>query len=521
MKSKIVLAFFLFSMHLLMANSVTPPIIPLPIAYEPVGNTFSLNKNTSLVVTDPSFDEEVQFLQRTLFDKKGLSLSIHSGQAVDNSIILRKIDRVGVNQEWYALEMNSRRITISAVTKEGLFRGITSLLHLVEVSKNNVLPCWKIEDAPRYAWRGFMLDESRHFFGKEKVKELLDQMAYYKLNRFHWHLTDEPGWRIEIKKYPLLGYVGGIGNYKDHDAAPQFYTQEEIREVVRYAAERKIEVIPEIDMPGHATAANRAYPQFSGGGSEKHPEFTFDPGNEDTYRYLTDILKEVDMLFPSQMIHLGGDEVHYGNESWNHNEGITKLMETHSLFDLAQVEKYFMVRMADSLYVRSNLFLAWDEVVDISLPTDKSVIFWWRHDKPGQLEKALEKDYKVVLCPRIPFYFDFVQDSTHTVGRRWVEDFSDIEKVYSFSPDNMVKKDRRGQLLGMQANLWTETVATTDRLEFMIYPRITALAEAAWGQNNNYDDYLDRLKMQLPLFKEEGLYFFNPFDKYENPEPKR
>ncbi|MFP4367730.1 MAG: family 20 glycosylhydrolase, partial [Bacteroidales bacterium] len=171
----------------------------------------------------------------------------------------------------------------------------------------------EIREDPEYGWRGIMLDESRHFFGKDKVKSILDWMVYYKLNRFHWHLTDSPGWRIEIKKYPKLGHVGGIGNHTDPFTPAEFYTQEDIKEIIAYAKERKIVVIPEIDMPGHATAANHAYPEYSGGGSERYPDWTFHPGREGTYQYLTDILREVDALFPSQMVHLGGDEVSCGN----------------------------------------------------------------------------------------------------------------------------------------------------------------------------------------------------------------
>ena len=520
MKINVLFLLSLFFVAQSLRAQVTPPIIPLPELYQAVNASFSLSGETTVYVNDPSFSDEALFLQKALFDMKKLPVSIQS-RSGSKSISLLKEDRADADKEGYSLKMSPTGITISAAGKEGVFRGITSLLHLITASEDNSIACWNIEDAPRYEWRGFMLDESRHFFGKQKVKQLLDWMAFYKLNRFHWHLTDEPGWRIEIKKYPLLGHIGGIGNYSDHDAAPKFYTQDEIREIVQYAVERKIEVIPEIDMPGHARAANRAYPQFSGGGSERYPEFTFDPGNEETYRYLTDILKEVDVLFPSEMIHLGGDEVHFGNEAWNHNQGIKNLMAKHKLTDLGQVEKYFMVRMADSLFAMNNKILAWDEMADISLPSEKTLIFWWRHDRPAQLEKALEKDYRVVLCPRIPFYFDFVQDSTHTVGRRWSGNFADLEKAYSFSPEKWVQGPRLQQVVGMQANLWTEVVATTERLDFMAFPRITALSEAAWGQNNNYADYLDRLKLQIPLFEKNNLYFFNPFNVSETPEPKR
>lgn len=344
-------------------------------------------------------------------------------------------------------------------------------------------------------------------------------MAFYKLNKFHWHLTDSHGWRLEIKQYPLLTHIGGIGDFSNPESKPQFYTQEDIREIVRYAAERKITVIPEIDMPGHATAANRAYPEFSGGGSERYPEFTFNPGYEGTYQYLTNILKETDVLFPSQMIHLGGDEVHFGNEAWNNNEGIKNLMKGEGLENLPEVEKYFMVRMADSLYAMGNKFLAWDEMADIALPTDRTIIFWWRHDKTNELQKALDRNYPVVICPRIPFYFDFVQHNNHTTGRKWAGAFSDLEKVYSFSTKDIVPYKQENQVLGIQANLWTEEIATKERLDYMLFPRISALAESSWGNNTEYENYKNRLAGHLKLYEISNIYFYDPISENRRKEP--
>lgn len=493
------------------------PIIPLPQSYTYVNESFDINRQLKIAFDD-EFKNEAYFLQKQLFEIKGIT-AIFESDVKDAHISLLKQQSEISKKGAYKVQMNKYNIQITAAEDEGIFNGIASVIQLVAVSQNKVA-CWNIEDAPLYEWRGFMLDESRHFFGIEKVKQLLDYMALYKLNRFHWHLTDEPGWRIEIKKYPLLTYTGGVGNFTDHNAPPKYYTQKQIKEVVSYAAERKIVVIPEIDMPGHARAANRAYPEFSGGGSERYPEFTFDPGNEKTYQYLTDILKEINVLFPSEMIHLGGDEVHFGNEAWNHNEGVKALMKRENMTELAQVEKYFMVRMADSLFAMNNKILAWDEMAEIALPIDKTIIFWWRHDKKDQLQKALDKNYPVVLCPRIPFYFDFVQDESHRIGRRWASNYSDLEKVYKFTTNNLINEKNKSQVLGFQANLWTETVSTEQRLDFMTYPRISALAEAAWGQNNNYEDYLNRLKLQLSLYQKSNIYYFNPFEIIDQKEPK-
>ncbi len=496
------------------------PVIPQPRVAQVVSDSFNLSQTLKLAFPQ-ELKQEAHYLQKELFAKKGLFVTFEQDAKKANILLQIEKSKKPVDGA-YKLKMSAHSIEITGDDAEGVFHGIQTLLQLVSVSKEQ-LACWNVEDSPEFTWRGFMLDESRHFFGKEKVKQLLDYMAFYKLNRFHWHLTDEPGWRIEIKKYPLLAFTGGVGNYLNPDAAPKYYTQDEISEIVQYAAERKIEVIPEIDMPGHARAANRAYPQFSGGGSEKHPEFTFDPGKEETYQYLTDILKEVNTLFPSEMIHLGGDEVHYGNEMWKTNPGIQELMQRENLKDLPEVEKYFMVRMADSLFAMNNHFLAWDEMAEIALPTEKTLIFWWRHDRKDQLQKALNKDYSVVLCPRIPFYFDFVQAQEHRVGRKWWQgqDYSSLEKVYSFDVSNYLESTKnRPQVKGFQANLWTETVGTEQRLDFMIFPRLSALAEAAWGQNKDYENYLEKLKLHLLLYKKEGIYYFNPFNPAESPEPR-
>ena len=494
----------------------TPSIIPLPKTFQEKNESFVLDANVTIHFNDPLLADEAHFLQGKIFDDKGFVLPVGKELKEKNIALILKKDNEP--QGGYRLTMSSQSIQIESGSEEGLFNGIISLMQLSQFSSSDAIPCWDIKDVPKHEWRGVMLDESRHFFGKEKVKSLLDWMAFYKLNKFHWHLTDEPGWRVEIKKYPLLTYIGGIGNDTDPDAAPTYYTQEDIREVVKYAAERKITVIPEVDMPGHARAANRAYPEFSGGGSDRYPHFTFNPGLEGTYSYLTDILKEVDMLFPSQMIHLGGDEVHFGNQQCNDIKEVQQLMAENRYTDLTEVEKHFMVRMADSLYAMGNKFLAWDEMADIPLPVDKTIIFWWRHDQPDYLTKALNRDYPVVLCPRIPLYFDFVQHDSHKVGRRWAGAYSELEGVYHFNAEQYAG-DRTPQVLGIQANLWTEHIKTLERLDFMTFPRISALAEAAWGTNTSFSGYEERLVDHLSLYWNHGIYYFNPFSPEELVEP--
>lgn len=432
------------------------------------------------------------------------------------------------NPEAYTLKITSKKIVLKAAGKSGVFYGLQTLSQVMlnqtsENTKNRTLPALTINDAPRYPWRGIMLDESRHFFGKKKVKEFLDWMAFYKLNKFHWHLTDVPGWRIEIKQYPKLTTIGATGNLSNPDASPKFYTQEDIREIIKYASDRFIEVIPEIDMPGHAKAANKAYPEFSGGGSEKYPEFTFNPGKEGTYAFLTDILREVGGLFPSEFIHLGGDEVHFGNHQWNNLTEVQSLMKKEKLENLQEVEHYFINRMADSLAILDKKLLGWDEIVNAHTPVEESVVMWWRHDKTDQLQKSLENGYKTILCPRIPLYFDFVQHESHESGRRWAGEYSTLKQILHFNEYFEKTITEYNHLIpGIQANLWTETIDTPERLDYMTFPRIAALAEAAWATTKipDYQEFLDRLELSLQLYKKAGISFFNPIYPENTPEIK-
>ncbi|QNK61621.1 beta-N-acetylhexosaminidase [Pedobacter sp. PAMC26386] len=502
------------------------PIVPLPFQVAKGTDSFLLDQNTAIIVEDQNFLSAAHYFQAELLRVKQIPLSIQLSSKKP-AITIRYSTQKNAGASAYLLNINAQGITITAKDASGAFYGLVSILQIARQSKlisgTLVLASWTIKDHPLYPWRGIMLDESRHFFGKEKVKSILDWMAFYKLNKFHWHLTDEPAWRIEIKKYPRLGLIGGIGDYLNELQPAKYYSQEDVKEIVAYAAERFITVIPEIDMPGHATAANKAYPQFNGGGAPGHPDFTFNPGKEGTYLFLSNILREVNTLFPSGMVHLGGDEVVYGNQKWAEDSAIQDLMLKSGLKDRKEVESYFMKRMADSVYQMNAKLLVWDEMAESNLAKDKTIIFWWRQEKPAMLKLALSKGYHVVLCPRLPLYFDFVQDSTHHYGRKWNKLYNSLEDVYNFSKDNYIKESvAQDQILGIQANLWTETVQNEQRLDYLLFPRITALAEAAWSsERKDFTKFKQRLKEHLLLFREAGLYYFDPFEPNKFPEPVR
>ncbi len=513
-----------------------PSIIPLPQQLLVKEGTFSIDSSTRVCLSGENRElrSSAEHFASLIRQSSGIELPIDQLASCKDQVnaVLLVLDDRGLGAEGYELVVGENGIKITARTSQGIFYGLQSVRQLLPPQVESpeqvkglelLVPFVQIKDRPRYAWRGLMLDESRHFFGKAYVKKLLEQMAALKMNVFHWHLTDAPGWRLEVKKYPKLTSIGGVGNKSDPTAPTAFYSQDDVREIIVYAAERHIQVLPEIDMPGHATAANRAYPGHSGGGNEKRPDFTFNPGRQETYSYLTDILEETAALFPAPWIHYGGDEVHFANSQWIDIPEVKTLMAEHRLKNLKEVEHYFNRRMADEIDRLGKKTVAWDEVVDAGIDPDKTIIIWWRHNVPEQLSKALDKGFDVVLSPRRPLYFDFVQDDSHQVGRRW-DGFNDLQQVYEY-PDILANytEEQHGQILGMQASMWSETVQTNERLDFMVFPRLTALAEAAWtdASDKDYENYRQRLKSILERYDVLEINYFDPFTPEKTLEPQK
>ena len=518
------LSVFFFTSLMVFAGS----LIPQPVSYKKTTGQYTI-KSDAFVYADMRVIRE--YLNH-LNESTGMELQIAPADVSCAIQFLSGPMRGKTSQDnlpklpegAYQLRITAQAANIYADTPSGHFYGMQTLIQLLQGAEKKdgrlSIPCAVIDDAPRFAWRGYMLDESRHFSGEKAVKRILDVMSYYKMNRFHWHLTDSTGWRIEIKKYPKLTTVGGIGNKTDPKAPATYYTQKQIRNIVAYAKARHITVIPEIDMPGHATAAVRAYPEFSGGGSKKHPEFTFNPVDPATDAFLKDILKEVAALFPDAgVIHFGGDEVHFGWEKWPSIPSVKKLMADEGL-KLKDIERRFNQRFAKVINDLGYQTGGWDEIAHTGLPVDKSLVFWWRHDKPKELQFALNEGFDVVLCPRRPCYFDFVQDASHKSGRRW-GGFNPLSDTYTFPDSLKLPANTKGKIIGIQACLWTETTVTQARRDFMTFPRLIALAEAAWtpAERKNYTQFENRLKSHLPQLKKRGIGYYDPFTK--SPEVKK
>ena len=501
----------------LLAQSVN--IVPMVNSLEKNRGSFEA-KEVFITPSTPTLAFEHDFLLNKInLNNYGVKLTSDKSRS---ATVKLKIDNRLKGSERYILDINKKSITITGSDRAGVFYGVQSLLQIME--SGDIATC-TIDDAPRYHWRGFMVDESRHFFGFDKIKETLDMMARYKLNKFHWHLTDESAWRIEIKSYPKLSTVGAVGSWSDPHLKAQAYSQEEIREIVAYAAQRHIEIIPEIDMPGHATAANRAYPYLSGGGVPAHPDFTFNPGKEEVYDFVKSVLTEVAELFPSKYIHIGGDEVAFGIKAWQSDPHVQALMQREGMTDVRQAERYFIARTTAIINNLNKELIGWDELLDIDADPKNTTIMWWRHDRIASLEKSLKRDYKTVLSPRRPMYFDFIQHKDDKWGRTW-GGYCPLEDVYAF-PDNdiagwEVSNSDMENILGVQANLWSERIQNIDRYDYMTYPRFAALSESGWTNKDtkSFSSFEQRMQKEYALYDSMDIYYFDHRNPSAHPEPK-
>lgn len=508
--------------------SMPPPeawnVIPRPFRASHLPGSFALQEGMA-ISAPPELQNEARYLRRRLRAATGFDLKLVA--ASESAAISLQLDEAVREAEGYRVRVTESGIQLAGRRPAGVFYAIQTLRQMwpPEIESPTPVagirwrvPAGEVEDAPQFAWRGFMLDESRHFFGKEHVRQLLEEMALRKLNTFHWHLTDTPGWRLDIPSFPKLTGIGAIGNHSDPRAPARFYTQADIREIVAFAAERHIQIIPEIDMPGHAAAANRAYPEHSGGGSAQYPDFTFHPASPRTRDYLAAILRDTARQFPAPYLHFGGDEVHFGNEAWDALPEVVEMMKREGLPDRRAVEHQFNRDMARVIAGLGKTTVGWDEIVDAGVPPETCVVMWWRHNKPEVLQNALRKNYRVVLCPRIPCYFDFVQSPAHQAGRRWDGQFCPLDRVYA---GPAVPAGHETQILGLQACLWSEVIATPDRAHFMTFPRLDAFAEAAWlggSPRKDYEDFLRRLPSMLRRLDLHGIPYFNPFQPESTPE---
>lgn len=506
-------------------------IIPAPVSLQKQPGTFALSQQTILVADSPS-NKAVLFLADYLHSKKMLNIQPknNSGADVANSILLTSAGTDNLPAEGYRLTITPQNIIIAG-KGAGLFYGIQTLIQLMPaegVASLN-LPCVQIEDYPRYGYRGMMLDVCRHFFSIEFVKKYIDLMAMYKFNTFHWHLTDDQGWRIEIKKYPRLTSIGSqraqtvIGNF--HDRTPQqfdntpyggYYTQDEIRDVVKYAADRYITIIPEIEMPGHSNAALAAYPELScdPGRTYKVSETwgvfydVYCPSDK-TFAFLQDVLTEVMDLFPSKYIHIGGDEV--PKNVWKGSPFCQKLIKKLDLKDENGLQSYFIQRMEKFVNSKGRSIIGWDEILEGGLSPNATVMSW--RGEAGGIAAA-QQHHNVIMTPGSGgLYLDAAQGklSDEPLG---IGGYAPLQKTYSYNPTPIVlTADQQKYVLGVQGNLWTEYITTDAKVEYMVLPRMLAVSEVGWTPlaSKNYADFANkRLPFHLAWFDKNNFDYRVP-----------
>ena len=499
------------------------PLIPIPKQIEFKNDYFEFDKNTVIFSQDINSFEAL-FLKENIKLKTGLDLKITSSYPKGKSIqlLIQIPDSTDFDKEKYELKISKNGVQLSSFSNQGLFYGIQTFLQSIpfEKSDNVKIQCVSILDNPKYKWRGMHLDVCRHFFSIDFIKKYIDYIAMYKMNTFHWHLTDDQGWRIEIKKYPKLTKIGAwrdgsmIGHYNEqrYDTLRYggFYTQEEIKEVVKYAQQRHVTIVPEIEMPGHALAALASYPEFScTGGPFKVAKIwgvlddVFCPKDE-TFTFLENILSEVIDLFPSKYIHIGGDES--PKVRWKCCPHCQSLIKKEGLKDEHELQSYFIQRIEKFVNSKGRKIIGWDEILEGGLAPNAAVMSW--RGTEGGIAAAKQKHF-VVMTPGSHCYFDHYQGDPKNEPIAF-GGYTPVEKVYYFNPTpNELSKEEATYILGAQANVWTEYIETPEHVEYMIMPRMAALSEVLWGTANasDYKNFENRLINHFDFYEKSGINY--------------
>ena len=493
-------------------------IIPVPLKAELQGGAFVVNEQTQVWIDAPEADKNI--LQEFLASSP-LKLAVAAEAPAANAIVLKQVAELpGVESaEGYVLTATKKGVEVQAKTGAGLFYGVQTLLQMAV--DGNQIALGTITDEPRFEYRGMMLDVSRHFFGLDFVKKQIDAMAYYKLNRLHIHLTDAAGWRIEIKKYPRLTNFAAWRTGKDwkewwnsdrkyleegtEGASGGYFTQDQCREIVEYAKKHYITVIPEIEMPSHSEEVTTAYPELSCT-HVPYKQADFCVGNEKTFEFLENVLLEVMEIFPSEYIHVGGDEA--SKQSWKTCPLCQARMKKEGLKDVDELQSYLITRMEKFLNKHGRNLLGWDEILEGGLAPNATVMSW--RGTEGGL-KAIEGGHRAIMSPGEFCYFDSYQDAPHTQPEA-IGGYLPLSKVYSYNPiPETFTPEQAALMYGVQANLWAEYIPTKEHMEYMIYPRILALSEVAWSavENKNYDEFHGRALKAIDDLRAKG---YNTFD---------
>ncbi|HRS40828.1 MAG TPA: glycoside hydrolase family 20 protein [Dysgonamonadaceae bacterium] len=510
-------------------------VIPLPSEITvTTEKPFVLSSSTKIVFPNGNdkMKKNAEFLSEYLQTSVGIKPEVTSNTA--KSAVILSLGLENKNPEAYQITVNDKAITIKGASEAGVFYGIQTLRKATPIGENITVlyPAVTINDQPRFAYRGMMLDVARHFMPVDFVKTYIDILALHNINRFHWHLTDDQGWRIEIKKYPKLTQIGSVrkqtvigkntGKYdsKEHSG---FYTQDQIKEIVNYAADRHITVIPEIDLPGHMLAALAAYPELGCTGGPYEVATTWGifpdvlcPGKDTTFVFLENVLTEVMDLFPSEYIHIGGDEC--PKVRWEKCPNCQRRIKELGLKDGKHKKEFYLqsyvtARIEKFLNNHGRNIIGWDEILEGELAPNATVMSW--RGMEGGLEAA-KLNHDVIMAPNSYCYFDYYQTQDTQNEPFAIGGYVPVEKVYSFEPvPSELTPEQQKHILGAQANLWTEYIATPEHVEYMVLPRMAALSEVQWMQpeKKNFDSFLKRLPQLIALYDKLGYnYATHVFD---------
>ena len=514
-------------------------LIPQPAKMTLEEGEFCFAKKVKVFI--PAGDKEVAKVFKNFSEdfKTATGVSLKKTKNADAAQMVFKTD-AALAEEGYRLNVTTGKITITAAKPAGFFYALQTLKQLMPRNVMAVVacdkvaewsvPCVDIEDEPRFGWRGFMLDEGRHFYGKEEVMKIIDVMAAYKMNRFHWHLTEDQGWRIEIKKYPKLTEVGAWRNSKVlgwGDVKPDgvlyggYYTRKDVEEVVAYAKERFVEIVPEVDIPGHSQAAVAAYPEFLSCDPQNNHEVWLWQGvssdvinvaNPLAVQFAKDVIDELTEMFPFGYIHLGGDEC--PTYKWEHNTSCQELLKEIGSDKYRDLQIHFYKQLKD--YVaqkpadKQRKLIFWNEVLHgntAPLGNDITIMAWIGAD--GAAKDAATRGMNTILSPQIPYYINRRQSKLETEPRSQGYGDETVERVYNYKPMENISAELQGKYLGVQANFWTEWVEEADIVQYLTFPRLAAVAEAGWTPQDkrNYNCFVERLQAEAEYYRLRGVNY--------------
>jgi len=492
------------------------PLIPYPVKTKPLTGTFTLKPKTVIVV-DKNTVKEGKYLAEFLFKATGFEFKILRQQLRDDSIALSITpEREELGREGYMLSVRKNRVTICAPKVNGIFYGMQTLRQLLPLEiesrkpvKRGVawsIPCVNIKDSPRFQWRGLMIDCSRTFWSKTFIKRIIKLMSLYKMNRLHLHLTDDQGWRVEIKKHPKLTEIGSkfAEEYNEPAERQGYYTQDDIKEIVACGARYNVTIVPEIEMPGHSMAALTVYPELSctGGPFEIFPFFKglgicqdiLCAGNNKTFKFLEDVLSEIVELFPSKFIHIGGDEA--PKQRWRRCPKCQARMRKENLKNERELQSYFIKRVEKFLNRKGKRLIGWDEILEGGL-APHAVVMSWRGTRGGII--AVKAGHDAIMSPKTHCYFDYNYRRISTI------------RAYKYEPiPRKLSREQAKHILGAQANFWSHIDRTENRVAKQIFPRLLSIAEVTWSpkEHHNKTNFTNRLRMHGPRLKKLGVKFY-------------